>query len=659
VTLLRIRSRGVWTALLAVLLLALFGADHAVADGEATTQISGLKTEPGTLQFVFSAANLPTGATLDPKSVLVTANDTPMSSTASPPQTDASSGAVPSRVVILTLDVSGSMAGSGISAARAAALAYAVNLPDDVRVGLVTFSTTPHTLLAPTTSRPALRSAINKVQSGGDTALYDGVIAAARILEGQPKNAVRRLVVLSDGDDTVSAHPLTDATSMLVRDGIAADVVAFRIPGDQTVLNQIAATSRGQVLPASGAGDLADAFTAAAKEFEQRVLVTVTVPDSLAGQPAHLVASMTAGGQSLSAKLDTTLPVSAAAEQTSPLSVSPPAGSTSTVELVVICGVAFVSILIAALLGLFAPLTARVRASKQSRLAEVNRYRLLGAIGKNQSATPAGPSETELTRRALSLVDKAVRARGQRERLVSELDRAGVRLRPEEWVVIQVGAIAFGAAILGVATSSPIGLLPGGLLGWMCCRLFIRMKIANRAAAFVDQLPDTLQLVSGSLRSGFSLNQALVGVVREGSEPTASEFARALAEVRLGSELDDAIDDVSARMQCDDLHWVVMAVRISREVGGNLAEVLQNVVTTMRDRAQLRGQVRVLSAEGRISAKILIGLPFVLAAYLLVFKHGYLDPLFNTGTGIAMLVTGSVLLMLGALWLSRLVKIEV
>jgi tight adherence protein B len=206
---------------------------------------------------------------------------------------------------------------------------------------------------------------------------------------------------------------------------------------------------------------------------------------------------------------------------------------------------------------------------------------------------------------------------------------------------------------------SPIGLVLGAVLGWVGARVFIRTRISRRASAFVDQLPDTLQLVAGSLRSGFSLNQALAGVVREGTEPTASEFARALAEVRLGSDLEDAIDGAADRMRCEDLRWVVMAVRISREVGGNLAEVLNNTVSTMRERAQLRGQVRALSAEGRVSAKVLIALPFLLVAFLLAFRPGYLDPLFNTAAGIAMLTAGSTLLLLGWFWLSRLVKIEV
>jgi tight adherence protein B len=168
-----------------------------------------------------------------------------------------------------------------------------------------------------------------------------------------------------------------------------------------------------------------------------------------------------------------------------------------------------------------------------------------------------------------------------------------------------------------------------------------------------------LQLVAGALRSGFGLNQSIAAVAREGSEPVASEFARVLQEARLGAELEDALDDLAGRLRSYDMELVVMAIRTAREIGGNLAEVLQTTVTTMRERVQLRAQVRVLSAEGRFSAKILTGMPILMAVYLLLFKKGYLTPMYTTSVGIVIFIIGGVLLVIGSLWLSRLTKIEV
>jgi tight adherence protein B len=161
------------------------------------------------------------------------------------------------------------------------------------------------------------------------------------------------------------------------------------------------------------------------------------------------------------------------------------------------------------------------------------------------------------------------------------------------------------------------------------------------------------------LRTGFALNQAIGTVVREGIEPVSHEFGRALQEVRLGANLEDALDNVAERMHSYDMGLVVMAIRTAREVGGNLAEVLTTTTVTMRERVQLYGQVRVLTAEGRFSAKVLVALPILMAVYLLLFKKGYLKPLYQTGTGIVMLAVGVGLLIGGSFWLNRLTKIEV
>jgi tight adherence protein B len=148
-------------------------------------------------------------------------------------------------------------------------------------------------------------------------------------------------------------------------------------------------------------------------------------------------------------------------------------------------------------------------------------------------------------------------------------------------------------------------------------------------------------------------------VVREESQPAASEFARALGEARLGVELEVALDGVANRMDSDELRWVVMAVRIQREVGGNLAEVLRNTIGTMRERAYLRRQVRALSAEGRLSAYILVALPVVVGGWLMFTSRTYMRPLYTTALGIIMLVTSVIMVIVGALWMRVLIRVKV
>ena len=200
-----------------------------------------------------------------------------------------------------------------------------------------------------------------------------------------------------------------------------------------------------------------------------------------------------------------------------------------------------------------------------------------------------------------------------------------------------------------------LGLLIGLALPWA----YLNMKESKRTTAFLAQLPDTLQLVAGSLSAGYSMPQAMDTVVREGQQPITGEFNRALVEARLGVPIEDAMDGVAERMKSKDFAWVVMAIRIQREVGGNLAELLTTVAATLRERERLRRQVQVLSAEGRLSAWILGLLPVVFGLYLSVARPEYLKPLVSEPLGWLLLGFGFVLLVVGALWLRKAVKVEV
>jgi tight adherence protein B len=259
------------------------------------------------------------------------------------------------------------------------------------------------------------------------------------------------------------------------------------------------------------------------------------------------------------------------------------------------------------------------------------------------------------------MAEKALEGReGLVTTLEARLEAAGLSLKPAEWLLAHL-AIAFLSGVLGLLLSSGsivwalVGLALGAMLPWV----YLSFKRSRRVKAFKHGLADTLQLMSGSLSAGLSLAQAVDTVVREGQDPIAGEFRRALVEARLGVELEDAMDGVADRMESIDFHWVVMAIRIQREVGGNLAELLSNVAATIREREYLERQVLALSAEGRLSVWILGGLPPGFMAYLLVANPAYLEPLISTMLGYIMLGVMAVLLVVGILWMKKLVKVDV
>jgi Flp pilus assembly protein TadB len=204
-----------------------------------------------------------------------------------------------------------------------------------------------------------------------------------------------------------------------------------------------------------------------------------------------------------------------------------------------------------------------------------------------------------------------------------------------------------------------IGVLVGALAGWLGMRMLLSFLIRRRRRAFADQLPDLLQLLASSLRSGFSLLQALDAVVREAGQPAGGEFGRALAEGRLGADLEDCLETIADRMGSEDLRWTVMAIRIQRGIGGNLAEVLSTTVTTIRERGYLRRQVQALSADGRLSAYILIALPVVIGGCLFLARRSYMRPLYTTHMGEVMLVGAIVLEAIGTALMRQIIKVEV
>jgi Flp pilus assembly protein TadB len=279
--------------------------------------------------------------------------------------------------------------------------------------------------------------------------------------------------------------------------------------------------------------------------------------------------------------------------------------------------------------------------------------------GPRHASAPAG-GEGDPARSTVGWVTRLLRSTNSERGLAERLDLAGSERKPAEWVLLGIGGCALLAAALTFATGNLlIGVLGGSLLGWLGMRAALSIRIGRRRAAFSEQLPDVLQLIAGSLQSGFSLPQAVDAVVREGSQPAAGELSRALAEARIGAELEDALNRVADRMDSTDLRWAVMAIRIQREVGGNLAEVLRTTVGTMRERAFLRRQVRALSAEGRLSAYILVALPVVIGGWFFYSDPGYMRPLYTTLAGLVMLVGSVVLVGVGALWMRKLIKIEV
>jgi tight adherence protein B len=287
---------------------------------------------------------------------------------------------------------------------------------------------------------------------------------------------------------------------------------------------------------------------------------------------------------------------------------------------------------------------------------------------------PAGPSRVPLSRidpsaapstSALSgagaaagaAVEKVLAKRGRLAQGADALERAGMTMRLPDFVLIVglatavaggAGAV-FGGVVMGLvlAVAVPFG-----------AKLLLKVKAGRRQAAFADQLDDSLQLMAGSLRAGHSLLRAVDSVSQEAAAPTSEEFSRIVNETRVGRDLNDALDEVAERMGSDDFTWVAQAIAIHREVGGNLAEVLDAVGHTIRERNAIRRQVKALSAEGKLSAIVLMALPFGVTFFISMSNPAYIARFTESLVGYAMLGTAGLMLLVGGLWLKKTVAIK-
>lgn len=278
-------------------------------------------------------------------------------------------------------------------------------------------------------------------------------------------------------------------------------------------------------------------------------------------------------------------------------------------------------------------------------------------------ATSVGPvQQTDDLRAALArtgrLAERALSDTGLLSRVRAQLARSDWTLTPGEFLAVSAGALLLGLLVGAVSGTLGLGLL-AGLVGAATPYLLVSRSVSRRRAAFEDQLPDVLDLLSASLEAGAGIAAALELVVAEADEPAASEFGRVLATTRLGATLLDGLQEMSDRLDSRDLVYTVQAIAVQQRTGGRLAEVLRTVAEFMRARFELKRELSALTAEGRISAYLLGGLPFALALIISVISPGYLTPLFTTAPGLVMVAGTSVLMLISFGMMKKIITIEV
>src|SRR2546427_5579586 len=242
--------------------------------------------------------------------------------------------------------------------------------------------------------------------------------------------------------------------------------------------------------------------------------------------------------------------------------------------------------------------------------------------------------------------------------LTEDLARAGLNITPPEYLLIRIGSVALGALIGLFRFGFSGGPLILGAVGFIVPPLVVNYLQRRRQNLFNEQLAAMLQLLSNSLKTGYAIDRALETVATKSRPPVSTEFERVTTEVTLGTSVEDALSALLLRINSPDLEFIVTAILLHTRVGGNLAEVLDNISDTLRDRVQTKRDMSVLTAQSRASASIITGLPILLALGLYVFVPGYFAPMTSTFVGYVLLGIAALLILIGNIFIRRMTALQ-
>ncbi len=546
--------------------------------------------------------------------------------------------------IAIAVDRSRSMAGTSLRDATAAARALVATTSTADSVEVIAFGHAAHTLspFSHDASDPEAALSGMAVDRVSGTALWDAVVLAAHGVARSPETQGRVIVVVTDGQDVSSSASLDDAVTAAHDAHAAVYAVGIASPGfTPGPLRALAAETGGTFLEAASSAQLVSLYRSIGRSLARtwqlryataarpgdRLDLTVTVPGAGAATRALDVAG-----------------APAAAPATSPTLLSRSAWRSRWAPFVLAGGVGLL-VLVAMLFG-FAALGRNWLAARLEPHLAPTRRRKTGTHRRDVRA---------LMTRIFAATEHAFAGVKQFRTLQRMLSRADLPLLAAELIYVCLASAVVFALVAVAAGGSALMLLLFLFMGAAAPVVVVAFKARARIRAFDEQLPDILTTIAASLKAGHSFRHAIQAVVDEGADPAAKEFRRVLTETRLGKQMDEALNDLSDRIGSKNLTFALMAVTIQRQIGGSLAGLFDMVADTVRQRQQFARKIRALTAMGRMSAYVLVALPFAVALAVSVLNSSYMSPLWGTPTGHELVAAGLTMIMFGSLILRKIV----
>jgi tight adherence protein B len=601
-------------------------ASVAAAPGVQLTQVGRLPfPDRGYL------VDLPAGITVDSGAVVVRENGRRVRDLAVTPVQ--SSGI--HYGVVLAIDSSASMRGAPLAGALSAARAFLVHRQPDEEVGIVTFNGRVRILQAPTTDGGALARALAKTPTVGyGTRIYDALDRSLALLDAA-KLSTGSIVLLSDGADLGSRASSTRVLPRAKARHVRVFTVGLRSGAyDPVTLTEAAAATGGSYTDAPTADSLRVVYA----ELSRRLAGEYLVRYRSDAKPHSQV--------------DVTIQIRGVGDGTTHYTAPTPSGlqpfhRSLFSRFVLSAGATLVLGLVVALLAGLA-IVAFLRPREKALVERIADF----AGGGRETVSGEHrlhPIQTRFSRQ--------VRASGGwLAKLQEELDIARIELPATRLVLLTLGATVLATIALGLI--SPVFAILG-LLVPLCPKSYISQQLRKVRNEFADQLAPNLQVLASALRVGHSFVGALEIVVDNAHEPSRSELQRVVADERLGVPVEDALRQVAVRMASRDLDQVALLAELQRTAGGNSAEVLDTVVETLRERADLRRLMRTLTAQGRMARWILTALPILVGVGMWLLQEDAMKPLLTSSGGQIALVTAAVMVVAGSVLIQRIVEIKV
>ena len=557
--------------------------------------------------------------------------------------------------VVLVLDTSGSMKGEPIEDAGGAASLFMDEMRPIDEFAVVGFADSITIYSSFTSNRKNLRDSISQIVAEGETSLFDGIIIALDQFKKRDEIKHRYLIVLSDGTDTVSKLTAQDVIDKAQKEDVTIYSIALMsYDFNPTDIGNISRSTNGELFIAANSKELKELYKFISRRIRNQYKISYT---SLWPNTDSINVKIVVEKSELTSSIRT--------NYVNPFYTPDPTKivKENRPSYLALFDIWWVKIIIYATIFigvvLFLYIFILLILPRRQLLKERTEFYGYKPARRNLEAEiREKKGKVGFFDRLVIFVSKFSSKRGFGELFELRLQRAGMSIRSSEFITMHIISIVVISLIVYFLTGNYLLTFLVFIIITLIPFLLLNIRTAQRLRRFHEQLPDTLQLISGSLKAGYSFNQAISMVVEESKPPISDEFKRVLSEIRMGLSDREALENMAVRINSEHFNWVVMSVNVQREVGGNLAEVMEIISNTIRERDIVMNQIKALTAEGRLSAYILIALPILLGIYLSFINREYISLLVTTKIGLAMTGMAVLLMIAGIIWMLRVIRVE-